>query len=105
MVAHGDRLGLQFAASGNGHDHLSDMFRAVTAAAAFADQRVAFPALRLPASLLLVQRPGRCLEDEVLLDVSLQTLTTILDADLLTIVLDSPMAGAEAPRAVLALAD
>lgn len=79
------------------------MIFAVTAVAAVTEQGVRLGAFGLAAMLLPVERLRRRLEHQMLLDVEPQSLATLLETDLLTIVLHASVPGAEAFGAVLTL--
>ena len=105
MVADRDRLGLKLPAPRDRHDHLPQVILAKSAATAIAEQRLRLWTVRLTATRFPVALLGCGFEDQVLRHINAQTLATILNADLLAVVLNLPMPGAESLRAVLALTD
>ena len=81
------------------------MVFAVAAVATLAEQRERPRTLGLAAELIPVAGAGGLLEDEVLLDIELETPATLLDADFLSVVVHLSVAGTESTCTVLALSE
>ncbi len=81
------------------------MVFAIAAVATLAEQRERARAFGLAAELFLVAGAGGLLEDEVLLDIELETPATVLDADFLSVVVHLSVAGTESTCTVLALSE
>ena len=105
MIADGGRFTLHLTATRDGHDHLAQMILAVAAGAAVAQHGVRLPAIRLAALMIRVARSRLGLEHQVPGYVLTEPLTAIFDADLLAVILDGAVAGAEPFGAVLTLPD
>ena len=105
MVADELGFGGEFAASWDGEDDLLQVIGAVAAVAAVAAAGVGCAAAFFAAGSGGVAGSGFGFEDQVLLDIGVEQLAALVDADFLAVVEHFAVFGAKSSRAVLALAE